>query len=610
MHRLFIFLLLTICHVTGGFAQNATGCTVKNYQTRVEYDGTSLKTFKSIDLLVTDRKGDYYSKIQIPFSSTSPPKSLKAYISTASGSIIRELKSKEIIKKSDISDFSLYEDGLLHEFVLRHNVYPYIIHVEYVTTDSKYIDLCHWSPIYDTDLPTEIASLSLLVSPGTTIYIDEQNIGSHTKEVISGKTLYQWEATYKPFPKEDYSLHVHDLAPSVTASPTKFFYGVAGSLRSWKDFGIWYNNLHKEMGFLTLEEKEKADKTIVRCKNDREKIDSLYRFMQQTKRYVNVSVDIGGIKSYPAEYVCSNGYGDCKALSNYMKVLLASAGIRSNIVLIYADDVPYRLNPAIPSNQFNHVLLCVPMPADTVWLECTSSYYPAGYLGAATQNRYALLINEDGGELVKTPKLGTDACLVAKKVTLDAETGSAQIEIAFNGPHYEEIKGIQSLAPESWHERIIDNYLFSSFDADGWRFMSSDKNSPSINLNVNGGYPYASRITTGNLYFNIPGLPIPQLGKTEKRVSPVYFAYPINHSDTTVVVFPTGYKQLGTNAVIETSDSIARYKRTLELDGNTLKVIRNLTVPQGEYPSGDYEKIAAIFQSIRKTDKERILLIP
>jgi len=44
------------------------------------------------------------------------------------------------------------------------------------------------------------------------------------------------------------------------------------------------------------------------------------------------------------------------------------------------------------------------MPKDTIWLECTSTSNEPGVLGPDNENKKALLITEDGGVLVPTPK--------------------------------------------------------------------------------------------------------------------------------------------------------------------------------------------------------------
>jgi hypothetical protein len=61
--------------------------------------------------------------------------------------------------------------------------------------------------------------------------------------------------------------------------------------------------------------------------------------------------------------------------------------------------------------------------SDSVWLECTSQTLPSGYLSDFTDDRYALLIDETGGNLVHTPKYGLKDNLQQRKINakLDAE---------------------------------------------------------------------------------------------------------------------------------------------------------------------------------------------
>ncbi|HEY4148413.1 MAG TPA: transglutaminase-like domain-containing protein [Chitinophagaceae bacterium] len=68
--------------------------------------------------------------------------------------------------------------------------------------------------------------------------------------------------------------------------------------------------------------------------NEREKINAVYRFLQQNTHYVSIQLGIGGWQPFDAAYVYNKRYGDCKALSNYMVAMLREIGISGNSVLI------------------------------------------------------------------------------------------------------------------------------------------------------------------------------------------------------------------------------------------------------------------------------------
>ncbi|NJM26365.1 MAG: hypothetical protein HC859_13660, partial [Bacteroidia bacterium] len=105
---------------------------------------------------------------------------------------------------------------------------------------------------------------------------------------------------------------------------------------------------------------------------------------------MSIQLGIGGWQPFEASVVDKNGYGDCKALSNYAVAMLKEAGIKGYYCLVQAGEEPAKLDPMFAENHFNHIIVAVPLKQDTVWLECTSQTNPYGYLGEFTGDRQAL----------------------------------------------------------------------------------------------------------------------------------------------------------------------------------------------------------------------------
>ena len=70
-----------------------------------------------------------------------------------------------------------------------------------------------------------------------------------------------------------------------------------------------------------------------------------------------------------------------------MKAALKAVGIKSYIALINAKYNSEPVDPSFPENGFDHVILCIPQPKDSIWLECTSNTTDFGVLGSFTENR-------------------------------------------------------------------------------------------------------------------------------------------------------------------------------------------------------------------------------
>jgi len=173
---------------------------------------------------------------------------------------------------------------------------------------------------------------------------------------------------------------------------------------TWKNFGLWYYKLRKGRDKLPDEAIKEIKNIVSPSDNSEQKVVKLYKYLQSHTRYISVELGIGDWQPFDARYVYNHGYGDCKALSNYMISLLKEEGIKAYPVLIYSGSSVHPLVKDFPSIQFNHVIVYVPLKNDSLWLECASQTDLPGEVDWDIENREALMVTPRGGVLIKLPK--------------------------------------------------------------------------------------------------------------------------------------------------------------------------------------------------------------
>ena len=295
-----------------------------------------------------------------------------------SGSITYQGKSRKI-KKDDLINHSL-TDGLADDAAIclyqPSSPYPFTVEYDYTVSCKKGIaSFPTFLPLDRENVSLVGASYTLIVPAGFAI----QYFASAEPVVEKGKTdRYQWKfAMPDGFREEHLMPSFLTFVPYVYASPVEFSYGgKTGSQRNWKDIGLWLYGLQEGAQDLPDEAVAKFREMTKDCKTPEEKVAVLYRYLRDNTRYVSIQLGIGGLKPFPASTVYKSGFGDCKALSNFLRAALAAVGVESDYYAVSTSHAT--LFPGYVSiGQMNHVMLAVPLKEhrDTLWVECTN---PAG----------------------------------------------------------------------------------------------------------------------------------------------------------------------------------------------------------------------------------------
>ncbi|HET7899153.1 MAG TPA: transglutaminase-like domain-containing protein, partial [Flavisolibacter sp.] len=332
--------------------------------------------------------------------------------------------------------------------------------------------------------------------------------------------------------------------PYINIVPEQFsHYGFQGNFSTWKSFGNWIKGLYDGLDELPPDRQQFFRQLVAGAPDDREKIRRIYEYLQENFRYVSIQLGIGGFKPFSAAFTDQKKYGDCKALSNFMKAALKSVGIRSCVAIINAGYNEEPVDAAFPANDFNHVVLCVP-GKDSIWLECTSNTAEFARLGTFTENRNALLITDEGGVLVSTPPSDPSTNTMTTRTTVTMETDlSATSETVMDatGDLGELMTELAKETKDVQKQTLV--YSFGYKQPEDFVF-SGEKTGTHQQTVMKMAVRQLPEFSAGQKYFLSPRLQkvwAAKLPKSDSRQLDFYFHYPFVKKDTTVLKLPSGF---------------------------------------------------------------------
>jgi hypothetical protein len=345
------------------------------------------------------------------------------------------------------------------------------------------------------------------------------------------------------------------------------------------------------------------------------KIRKLYEYMQKNTRYVSIQLGIGGWQPYDARYVATKGYGDCKALTNYMFSLLKEAGIKSYYTLIRAGNSRKEVMTDFPAAAFNHVILCVPSANDTVWLECTSQTLPAGYLSDFTADRYGLLVDENGGKLVRTPRYGLHENLQVRRVKakLD-EQGTLLVNAnsTYNAEQQDEVHDVISyLSKDKVKEYLHEHLDFATYDVTSFEYKEKKSVLPSVDESLEISVSNYATVTGKRLFIlpNVMSRSHFRLKADTARQYDVVLDFAYRDIDSVEIMLPEGYKPESMPSDVQISNKFGKYTSTVKLEGNTLYYYRLREQYSGHFPAKEYNDLVDFYEAVYKADRSRVVLV-
>lgn len=571
-------------------------------------------------ITVLNENGDKYSGFSAGYDKFTEVKEVRGALYDASGKQIRKLKSSDIQDLSSVGDNTLMDDSRHKTHSFYYKVYPYTVEyeVEYRHRRTAFFDT--WVPQGQNKYAVEHSRLSVTVPENYDLrYRAYHYTSDPLKTVDKGEKTFVWEVKdIKAVPEESFAVHWRNRSVMVYLAPSEFtFDNYTGKMSTWDDYGKFILALNA--GRDVLPDKTKADVHALTdgLKDPKEKVKVLYQYMQKRTRYISIQLGIGGWQPFDATYVATKGYGDCKALSNYMYSLLKEAGIRSHYTLVKAGDEATDLIEDFAVNQFNHIILCVPMAKDTTWLECTSQDLPAGYLSGFTADRTVLTIDETGGKLIRTPTYTMDQNLQIRHVAAAINANgdlSGKVDTRYTGLQQDDYHSlIHNATPEKQLERLKRSLSLPSYDISKFQYKEDADAVPvpaieeSLDITV-GSYGSVS----GKRLFLVPNVlnrSTMKVSTDAERQSDIQLKSSFRDVDTVELTIPEGYKPESVFNELKHESKFGKYAAKVKVEGTKVVYVRSYERKAGVFPAKDFALLEEFFNNVYKADRSRIILV-
>jgi hypothetical protein len=572
------------------------------------------KTTYAVTIL--NENGLEYAIFRQGYDRLSRLSGIKGTVYNAMGEKVEQLTNEKIMDYSAISGFSLFEDNRVKYFEPKTMSYPFTVEYSYTKEYDGLLSYPAWDPIPDFNVSLQTSGFRVVCPDTITFRYKEKNLRDKNEITRAGfVSTYAWRMqNLTAIEREPFSSSAYDYFPSVILAPDKFeIEGYTGNCSTWEAFGKWSLDLLKDRDNLNDETKQIVQQLVKNHTSDVDKAKAIYEYMQNRTRYVSIQEGLGGWQPFEAETVNRLGYGDCKALSNYMKALLSVAGIKSYYTRISAGKYPGPFFSDFPCSQFNHVILCVPIARDTFWLECTDQHLPFGYIGSFTDDRDALVITETGGKLIHTRAYSSTENRLIRSATLILDA-SGNAELMTNASHsgvlYDDRLPFYLAGTEDKKKMILDDISLPGAELKKFDYRELRAVVPSIAENLEIAVPRYATLAGSRML--VPLIPLDRLRdvprKVNNRKSDVVIRRNVSSCDTITVVIPENFTAESVPSEIKAESRFGAYSLHSFVNGNKVVCIRKMEMKKGLHSPSTYTELIDFFKKVAAADNTKISL--
>ena len=579
---------------------------VRYFESVFEQTDINNATHKVTEIItVLKEDGKEHGHVVVFLDKFRDLKSFSGKVTDASGKVIKKIGKKDLTTSAWSSEMA--SDNKYSYYEYQPAKYPYTVRYEYeVKIKNGIAYYPKFVPVTGYKLSVEQAKYRIQTPTGMKIYYKAERMPNDKPEEskVKENTVYEWSVTQiSAIEHEPYSPDFQDIVPILHVAPDDFcMEGQCGNMSDWNNLGKWVGKLLTGRDVISPQLKEKMLALTADAANEKEKIQRIFKYLQSTTRYVSIQLGIGGFQPMSAAEVEKTGFGDCKALSNYMKSLLSAVGINSIYTVISTDRADLHTDFS-NLGQMNHVILAVPLTSDTLWLECTSQVLPFNYVHTDIAGHQCLLVTPEGGKICRVKKLSDIDDDKSRSITIqvdEAGNGKAHVKTDYRLDAYEGMKGFaHNMSREEQINSLSRSLQVGKTQISGLQIRSNEQENPDLHLEYDAQIEkFANK--SGNRIF-IP-FSLLQPGVTSvnstKRKQNIEIRGGILRNDTLIISIPQEYIPETIPQSAKLSSMFGDYSIDIQWEENTLQIIQHIYIRKGRYPASSIEEFKNFFKNM------------
>lgn len=575
-----------------------------------------LKYTEDVVVTVLSKAGDNYVGAQANYDANTKIDLFEATLYDANGKEIKKFKTKDFGDQSYVTGGQMYTDDRIKYLNYTPTNYPYTINYKIVTTNKNTLWIPRWSPIRAANLSIEKSSYQFVNKTSSTIRLKEDNFkGFDIAKTGNNNNLSYSLNNVLAFNEEDQMVGSQKIFPrAILASNQINIDGVKGNFDNWNDYGKWtFDNLIRTKLDFTPAQKSVFQNMVKEAKSDEEKVQILYKHLQNKVRYIGVQLGIGGLSPFPNSYVESKSYGDCKALSNYMIGMLDAVNIKSYHTILFAGN-PIDIDEQMMYQQGNHMIVYIPLNGKDIWLEATSQTAPYNYLGDFAGNRKVLIVDEKGGKIIPSQQFKTEdnQLFVNGNATLLADgTLNFDFSETSKGLIYENFARFNQLSEKELDVRLKNRFSYLQGISFKKKEFNNDWKNAVFTSNFEFSAPNYAKIQGNNIILNI--IPVNKEETSVKKMKDRKFDFNIETGYVDEVSYtltlPSGYKLPQKFDAIIVKSAFGEYQLEINpKENNAFEIKRIYKQFSGTFSKEKYNEYVEFRRQISGYDNTKLLL--